>query len=165
MLEQIESLKKEIKELNQKIENLETHIDNVAESLFNHDASLDVESVLEFSFLDNFPKHIDENVIILHSNPYRTYKLMRSCKASCGTMQMMYRIDDSFLTPEFFIKSLSQAEKGQYIAISSEMFSLSDKFETLMLNAIKQGKVKFIILTNNLEAIPCSIREKMNVLQ
>lgn len=165
MLEQIEALKKEIEELNKKIEELETYIDNVGESLFNHDAILDVERVLEFSFLDSFPEHIDENVIILHSNPYRTYKLMRSCKASCGSTQMMYRIDDSFLTPEFFIKSLLQAEKGQYIAISSEMFSLSDKFETLMLDAIKQDKVKFIILTNDLETIPKCIRDKMNVIQ
>ena len=165
MLEQIEALKKEIEELNQKIEKLETYIDNVAESLFNHDVILDVERVLEFSFLDNFPEHIDENVIILHNNPYRTYKLMRSCKASCGIKQLMYSIDDSFLTPEFFTKSLFEAKKGQYIAISSEIFSLSDKFETLMLDAIKQDKVKFIILTNDLETIPCSIREKMNVIQ
>ena len=80
MLGQIEALKKEIEELNKKIEDLEIYINDVSESFYDNDALIDIENVLEFSFLDNFPEHIDENVIILHSNPYRTYKLMRSCK-------------------------------------------------------------------------------------
>lgn len=165
MQEKIDALKKEIEALNERIEGLEAQLEDVSCSIPNGDVLIDVENVLEFSFLDNFPEHTDENIIILHTDPYRTYNLINSCKSSCGRRQNMYGMNEIYCTPGFFRESLLRAQKGQYIALRGDVFDISDEFETLILEAISLGEVFFIILTNDLSKIPQSIHEKMRVIQ
>ena len=109
-------------ELNERIEGLEAQLDDVSCSITDNDALSEEENVLEFSFLDSFSEYTDENIIILHSNPYRTFKLVNSCKPSCGIRQNMYEMSKLYLTADYFSESLSRAQRGEYIALCSEVF-------------------------------------------
>lgn len=165
MQEQIDALKKEIEELNERIEELEAHFDDVCYSILDNDTLSEVENVLEFSFLDNFPEYTDENIIILHSNPYRTSKIVNACKPSSGVRYNLYSASKAGLTPERIKEDVSQAQKGTYFVLNSDMFDFSDAFEPLILDAITQNKVYFVILTNDLGKIPQSLQETMRIIQ
>ena len=56
-------------------------------------------------------------------------------------------------------------KEGNTLRYAVKCLIFSDEFEKLILDAVAESKVFFIILTNDLVKIPQSLREKMRVIQ
>ena len=160
ILEELETLKEQVAELEGKLSWLE---DNCIDVDSGWDAISLVRNALEFSDLDNIQEYSKENVIILHTNCFRTVALANAYKAS--SRWNMHELTPKELTAELLQENIRRANKGDYFLLKDNVFSLSNEFETIIANAILEKKVFFIICTNNLEKIPQSIREKMRVIQ
>ncbi len=167
MQEKIDVLLKEIADLKEQIADLEIrvgwHEDNHLDSIT--DVVITVQDALEFSDLDDIQCYTDENVIILHTNCFRTAALAKACRSSCDRIWCMHTMPIEELTPELLSNNINRSQKGEYILLKSNIFSLSDEFEKIIIDAIAKEKVFFAICTNKLENIPQTIREKMRIIQ
>ena len=152
IMAELESLRKKIRETDRYLNG------NVIEINF-------LKNALEFSDLDGIEEYCDENIIILHKNCFRTNSIVYACRPKSGREYHFHKTPDEVMTPEYLLKIIECADSGTYILLKSNVFSLSDKFESIILDAISKEKVFFVICTNRLENIPVSIREKMRVME
>lgn len=160
LIKEIELLKKQIKELEDRVNLQEEYcFESIA------DAMSMVETALQFSDLDNIPEFAHENVIILHTNCFRTAALAYAYDSEYDERYYMHALPDKMLTPEELSNNINCSQENAYIILKSNIFSISDEFEKIVLDAIADKKVTFVICTSNLEHIPQSIREKMRVIQ
>lgn len=160
ILAELNSLKKQVIELENKIDWIK---DDCLSSDYALDAIMQIKEALEFSDLDDIQKYTNENIIILHTNCFRTAALAKAYNAPARWN--MHDLPDKELTPELLLNGINRSNQGTYILLKSNVFSISNKFESIILNAILEKKVFFIICTNNLEKIPPSIRNQMRVIQ
>ena len=117
-----------------------------------------LKAILSLCKAYDFPKTGSDNVIFLHTNAFRTAFLKRACAKNSGVCACLEHIP----TPaglEWIIG------KEQRVVISGEMFSMDADYEKVVGEAIAKKECCFIILTNNINEIPESIRSKMRVMK
>lgn len=180
MENQIDQLLNEIAELKERIEELESRVDDevsyLEEKIDDLDASyqdsitdclVEFENAQEFSDLDEIPTYTDENVIILHRNRFRTADLAHACRPSeqSSGIVLMHRMLIQYVTPSNLQQTITNSNRGTYVFLKDNVFSISDEFERIILDAITEGKVYFAIFTNSIDKIPQSIRDRMRVIE
>ncbi len=169
MEKSIEALAVEIEELKEKVAELEQRMEDEVFSLEAQmddcvsDVLLAYENAEEFSDLDVIPAYSDENVIILHRNRFRTADLAHACRAH--HIAIMYSMLPQLLTPAELLRTIASCQKGDYIFLKTNIFSISDEFERIINDAITEDKVYFAIFTNSIEKIPQSLRDHMRVIE
>lgn len=167
MQEKLDALMAELEALKDQVTDLEVRLGWLEDNCISVDNGWDaisiVQNALEFTDLDDIQEYSGENIIILHTNCFRTAALANAYKAPARWN--MHELSDEQLTVELLQDNISRAKQGEYILLKSKIFSLSDAFERIILDAIAEKKVFFIICTKELETIPQSIRDKMRVIQ
>ena len=176
---QIDQLLNEIAELKEKMAELESRIDDEVSSLEEKIDDLDASfqdsitdclvefgNAQDFSDLDEIPTYTDENVIILHRNRFRTADLAHACRPSeqSSVIWLLHKYSQD-LTPSNLLRAVTNSNKGAYIFLKDIVFSVSDEFERIILDAITEEKVYFAIFTNSIDKIPQSIRDRMRVIE
>ena len=162
IVEELEALKEQVAELEDKLSWLE---DNCIDVDSGWDAISLVRNALEFSDLDNIQEYSEENVIILHTNCFRTVALANAYKAP--SRWNMHELTPKELTAELLQENIRRANNGDYFllkesqrpAIIVECGYLSNVNEEALLNdgdyqskvayAIMCGVVKYFDLCGN----------------
>lgn len=167
MQEKLDALMAEVEALKEQVADLETRLGWLEDNCISVDSGWDavsfVQSAIEFADLDNIQEYSEENIIILHTNCFRTAALANAYKAPARWN--MHELSDSQLTVELLKQNINRSKQGEYILMKSNVFSISDEFEKVIFDAIAERKVFFILCTSDLNTIPTSIREKMRVIQ
>lgn len=167
MQEKLNAIMAELESLREQVLDLENRVGWLEDNCISVDSGWDaismVQDALEFADLDDVQEYSEENIIILHANCFRTAALANAYKAPARWN--MHELSDKQLTVELLQENIKRSKQGEYILLKSNIFSLSDMFESVIIDAIEEKKVFFIICTNGLEKIPQSIREKMRVIQ
>lgn len=163
VLEKLEELSERIGKIEERIEELEN--DAAAE---RNDILCElqgvtqfVETLYEYKKLD-FPKLDCENLIFVHTNALRTASLIEALANVCGGLVQTNEMTKKYLTPEYLSDLI---KRETYIVVKSEIFSWSPDFERIIANAMATGETYFAILTNDIESVPQSIRDKMRVMK
>ena len=172
MEEKLDSILEKLEEMSSKLEELEERIDEMESNNYGQyndmlcevqGISQFIETIYEYQELD-FQKFESENLIFIHTNALRTASFINALVKSYRRLHMMNKMTEKELTPEFLAQSVALDEKDSNV-VSGEIFSYSPEFEKIITHAIEGQKSYFIILTNNIQDIPQSLREKMRVIQ
>ena len=163
ILGKLEEISERIGEIEERVEELEN--DTAAES---NDLLCEIQHISQFVdilydfHLMDFPQIDRENLIFIHTNAFRTASFVDSLVDPFGGLTETHRMTKAHLTPAHLLETIQNSEN---IVIRSDIFSWSQDFEKIVVDAIANKKVCFVILTNDLESIPQSIRSKMRVMQ
>ena len=168
MQEKLDALVAELETLKERVEDMEEQIadlEAIVEESFYDDTLAWIEEALEYSDLDEKITYKDENVLILHTNIFRTMELVRACEPDSGIRYNLNKMTAQQLTPKELLRNIDIAQEGTYLFVTSDVFTYAAEMETIIANAMEAGKIYFMILTNNLDKVPHSIRDKMRVIQ
>ena len=168
MQEKLDAIMAELEALKEKVENMEEQIADLEAIVEDgsYDAALAwIEEALEYSELDEKLTYTDENVLLLHTNIFRTTELVRASQPSSGIRYNLNQMTAKHLTPQELQRNIDVAQEGSYLFVTSDVFTYAAEMETIIVNAMAAGRIFFMILTNNLNKVPQSIREKMRVIQ
>ena len=168
LVEKIEALTARIEELEDRLAEMEGSIAEVAGEV----AGDMVSNVLcwfddaeDFADLDATQSYTDENILIIHTNRFKTSELIRACKPSNGGTWRMTNMSPVHLTPDSLREMICKSAAGEYFALKSSVFSYDDEFERVIMDAITEGKVYFVIVTNDPQTVPQQIRERLRVVR
>ena len=163
ILEKLGEIGERISKIEERVEELENnataeHNDILCE--VQHISQF-VDTLYDFHLMD-FPQLTRENLIFIHTNAFRTASFVDSLVDPFGGLTETHRMTKAHLTPSHLLDTIQNSEN---IVIRSDVFFWSPDFEKIIVDAIVNNKVCFVILTNDLESIPQSLRDKMRVLQ
>ena len=168
MQEKLDAIMAELEALKEKVENMEEQIADLEAIVEDgsYDAALAwIEEALEYSELDEKLTYTDENVLLLHTNIFRTTELVRACAPSSGIRHNLNQMSAKHLTPQELQRNIDIAQNGSYLFLTSDVFTYANEMEAIIADAMAAGNVYFMILTNSLEKVPQSICNKMRVIQ
>ena len=162
ILNKLEEISERIGKIEERVEELEN--DAAAE---RNDLLCEIQHIsqfidilYEFHKMD-FPQLDRESLIFVHTNAFRTASFVNSLVDPFGSLTETHQMTKNYLTPTHLLDTI---QKSENIVIRSDIFSWSPDFEKIVVDAIANKKVCFVILTNDLESIPQSIRSKMRVM-
>lgn len=168
LIEKVESLTAKVEELESRLAEIDGNLEGIVEDYVESalsDVSYWMEEAEDFADLDADCNYTDENVLILHTNRFRTAMLVSACKPSNGGAYNLIKVSPDRLTPDNLYKTIRSAKKGEYFVFKGNVFSCNNEFTQVIMNAIIEGKVYFAIVTNDPRTIPQQILEHLRVVQ
>lgn len=168
LADKIEALTARVEELEDSLAEMEGNMADVANGLIDRSVSNTywwVEDAEDFADLDRANSYTDENILIEHTDRFRTAMLVGACKPSNGVTSHMTKMSPAFLTPDFLREKICKAVAGEYFVLKSSVFSYDDEFERVIMDAITDGKVYFAIVTNDPQTVPQQIREQLRTVR
>ena len=170
MQEKLDLILNKLEEISERIGKIEERVDELENDAAaeRNDILCEVQAVTQFLEIFYEFQEMDfceletENLIFLHTNALRTASFVKTLVGVCGALTQVNQMKKEHLTPAYLADIM---KRERHIVVKSDVFAWSDEFETLISGAIAADENNIYILTNDVECVPQSIREKMRVIQ
>lgn len=159
ILKKLEEISARIGKIEERFEKLENDVTDEHEEILSavNDVAAFVDDLHTYQRFD-FPTFDNENIIFVHTNAFRTDSFMSAAAKDTSFCSCLVHTP----TPAGLKWIIG---KEQRIAIPGEMFTWDPDYEKVVGDAIENGDACFVILTNDPESIPQSIRNKARLMQ
>ncbi len=168
MQEKLDAILEKLDELSERINDIEGRLNdlecNIPEEL--SDVVYKVKDALRLTSA-MIPDYSKENIIILHTDGFRTAAILDACLTPGKNLCDMMTVTPEYLDPSFLSKEINNLFLATHFVLSSDIFARSAEFEKIIADAINEDKANanFIIITNNIEMVPQSLRDIMRTVK
>lgn len=170
MQEKLDAILNKLEEITERIGQIEERVEQLTNDAAaeRNDILCEVQAITQFleiyyEFQEmDFCGLVKENLIFLHTDALRTASFVKTLVGVCDCLTQVNQMKKEFLTPDYLAGIM---KRERHIVIKSDVFAWSSDFETLIGDSISADENNFYILTDDLESIPQSLRDKMRVMQ